>query len=201
MKNLLLGCVAMAALIGQAQAYTISQSSTLPGGPYTSPIPDSSTPDVFTDRTTSDPGVYKSPFEGTSAYGSLFTSIEGNGTATFNATGNQLSLIWGSPDTYNQLSFYSGANAGGDLLGTVTGSSINPANGTGFSYVTIGGLDTFGSFKLINNPGTNAFEVSTFNVSSVPLPAGLPMFGGALLCLGGLALLRRGRKAVAAAAV
>lgn len=199
MRNLLLGCVAMAALIGHAEALTITQTSTLPGGPYTSPVPDLSTPTVFTGLTMSEANVYRSPFEGTSAYGSLFTSVEGTGTATFNQTGNQLSLIWGSPDSYNQLTFYSGINGTGSTLGTVTGSAISPSNGTGFSYVTISGLSTFGSFKLINDPGTNAFEVSTFNVSSVPLPAGLPMFGGALLGLSALALRRRGRKVAAVA--
>ena len=194
MKTFFLSCVALTALIGQASATTIEQNSTLPSGPYTSPSATTFSGDVRFNLTGSEPGIYRSPFEGTSAQDTgLFTSIEGTGSATFNVSGDQFSLIWGSPDSYNQLAFYSGADGGGSLLDTITGSSINPANGTGFSAVTISGLGTFGSVKLINDPGSNAFEVSSFNVSSVPLPAGLPMFGGAILALGGLAMVRRGR--------
>ncbi len=172
----------------------------LPSGPYTSPFTTITTGDVRFDLTGSQQNVYRSPFEGTSAASTgLFTSIEGTGSATFNVSGNQLSLIWGSPDSYNQLAFYSGANGVG-LLGTVTGASINPGNGTGFSYVTIGGLGDFASVRLINDPGQNAFEVSSFNVSSVPLPAGLPLFGGAILALGGFAMVRRCRPAAGAKA-
>ena len=184
MRNLLLASVTLMGLASQVQAAVI-QSSTLPSAPYTSPVPTTFTGTVFTNLTTSLGGVYRSPFEGTSAPNSLFTSVEGDATATFNLSGNVLSLIWGSPDTYNQLKFFSGVNGGGTLLDTILGSTINPANGTGFSYVTVSGIGNFNSVVLDNVPNSNAFEVSTFAVSSVPLPASLPLFGGALLALAG----------------
>ena len=137
--------------------------------------------------------VYRSPFQGTGADGSLYTSIQGNGSATFNVAGTKLSLIWGSPDYYNNLAVYSGANGSGMLLETINGASILPANGSGFSFVTISENTKFGSVVLSNTPGINAFEVSTF-VSSVPLPASAPLFGAALLALGvaGYGMKRKG---------
>ena len=202
MRTLLLACVSLISLAGGANA-AVSQSSTLPGGPYTSPLTAFFTPTVLFNQHGSMGGVERSPFEGTgiSDADGAYTSIEGNGSATFNLSGNQLSLIWGSPDSYNNLSFYSGLNGLGTFLGTINGSSIAPANGTSFSFVTVSGLGNFGSFTLSNSPNINAFEVSTFNVSSVPLPAAFPLFGAALLGLGMLGFGAKRKAASSAAAL
>lgn len=99
-----------------------------------------------------------------------FTNAFGSGTGTF-------SFVWGTPDTYNSLSFVTNSGVksfDGSVLGGI-------ANGGGSYFATVSGLGDYSSTTFASNQ--NAFEFAA--VSAVPLPASAPMFGAALLALAG----------------
>jgi hypothetical protein len=166
---------------------------------------------------------YRDPFEnqnqshglgyGTLQYTSLFAGSTGSWTvAALGVAGgaaDHLSIIWGSPDPYNTLSFYSGTIGSGTLLGSFTGAdlAINHAQpAMGKDVVTF--ADTTGFFNYVVLTTTaNAFEFTNAEAScsicetppSTPLPAALPLFVGGLGTVGFFAR-RRKRKAAAAVA-
>ena len=110
------------------------------------------------------------------------------------ATG--LSLVWGSPDSYNEIQFYSL----GSLVASITGSSITGGIALGVDFVTlslIGGV--FDTVTFLSH-GQNAFEFANIRwspndlVPEVPLPAGMMLL---LSGLTGLGFLARRRSKVA----
>jgi hypothetical protein len=107
--------------------------------------------------------------------------------------------LWGSPDSYNSVTFYSGPGATG-LIGTVTGSALTPsAPDTGFNVVTFlatGG--TIGSVVFSDGTGQPAFEYADVGLSPTPLPAALPLYAAGIGVMGVLGW-RRKRKQLAAA--
>ena len=55
-----------------------------------------------------------------------YSSIEGGGSATYNVgVANTLSLLWGSPNSYNTLTFWSDENGTGTDLGSFFGHDRN----------------------------------------------------------------------------
>ncbi len=183
--------------------------------------------------------LYRSPFEnisfgtslngppyniGNSGYGitgwdSLpYSSVQGGGSATYStipgsnpAGANTLSILWGSPDSYNTLAFYNAS----DLLGTITGSP----NGTYETGILSGialEIQTYGHDQMTftDNGGlftsvvlsstTNAFEFADLSSSYVelsrtPLPSTWTMLIAGFIGLGFFAY--RGTTKASAAAV
>jgi hypothetical protein len=172
----------------------------------------------------SSPFNYRDPFEnqnGTAGpgYGTLqYTSLYAGATGTWTVAAlgvkgglaDQLSIIWGSPDPYNTLSFYSGTVGSGTLLGSFTGVDLaidhaQPAMGK--DVVTFSDSVGFFSYVVLTTT-SNAFEFTDLEAACTecgpapnptPLPAALPLFAGGLGTLGFFAR-RRKRKATAAAA-
>jgi hypothetical protein len=162
------------------------------------------------------PNQYRSPFEnigsaggtllsdggyGIGAWASLvYTSIQANGSATYNfGPANSLSILWGSPDSYNTLSFYSDPNGQGTLLFSITGSALNIQT---FGHDQVDFTMTGATFaSVVLSSTTNAFEYADLMDSpvSTPLPAALPLFAGGLGFIGLLGS-RRKRKNVSAIA-
>ena len=193
--------VALSALSAQAATVSIIGENTtvMPTTTFIMP-PASSVGNFIQSTTTTVPNVQKSPFEGTSSAGSAYSVVgsgSGFGSATYNMTGGTtaFTFLWGSPDTYNTLDFFSGANGTGSVLGTFTGASLALATlGSGFdvvSFMATGG--TIGSFRMTDT--TAAFEYA--GVSPIPLPPAAALFGTALL---GMMALRRKRRQQAVAA-
>jgi hypothetical protein len=166
---------------------------------------------------------YRDPFElqsgapgpgyGTLKYTSIFTG--GTGTWTVAALGvaggsaDHLSIIWGSPDSYNKLSFYSGPVGSGTLLDSFSGLNLaidhtKPVKG--HDIVTFATDVGFFNYVVLTTTA-NAFEFTNLEAActecapppSTPLPAALPLFVGGLGTLGFFAR-RRKRKAAAAVA-
>jgi PEP-CTERM motif len=129
-------------------------------------------------------------------------NIEG-GQVTFNGPGDALNIVWGSPNDNNPVatnivSFYSGANGTGSLIGQVLASDlysnfsdINNTQDPGFlvSFMT---PEKFGS--VVFTTGSSDFEFA-----AVPEPSTWAMLGIAFagLALSGYKRSRRDRLAPA----
>ena len=103
------------------------------------------------------------------------------GSATYNVNSSSFSFLWGSPDAYNQVEFFSGANGTGSSEGIFTGADLacfisGTCKDTGFDLVTfLASGGDIGSVVLTNST-LHAFE---FNVdpAATPLPSAIYLFG------------------------
>ena len=205
MRNALvvvLGVVGLSILSNAANAVTITQNAadfTTNPGLTTNLTPTSSI--LYSLQTNSVDGLYRSPFENFTpagsqgpGYGNQFASIQQDGSALYNFSNpqNALSLLWGSPDAYNSLAFYSGVGGTGSNLFTLTGGDLSIQT-FGHDQVQIAlGNQSFLSVLLTS--GGNAFEFANLqasNVAETPLPPALLLF--ASLGLVGLLTARRGK--------
>jgi len=106
------------------------------------------------------------------------------GTATYNVNSSSLTFLWGSPDPYNSVTLFSGANGTGTQLGTFTGSDLacfasGACKDGGFDLVTFTALGgDIGSIVLSNNT-TAAFEFN-LDPAATPLPSAIYLFGSVL---------------------
>jgi len=114
--------------------------------------------------------------------------------STIGTTLNYLGLYYGSIDTYNDLIFY---NTAGQVITTVTGASLisqfqgisgNQQNDSSNIYVNLlfSPGEQFASFAFSTTG--RAFEMDNvavgFNVSAIPEPTSLALFGLSLAALG-----------------
>lgn len=101
-----------------------------------------------------------------------------SGTATLNLGQKltNLSFYWGSIDTYNTVSFYSGANGGGTLLGSYTGAQVPGATANGAQGTTANNRRVFFDFggftaqSVVFNSTAIAFELDDVATAAVPEP-------------------------------
>jgi hypothetical protein len=149
-------------------------------------------------------GEYLSPFfalgagnyEETSYWNVAGSGGSGNMAQLIMGTvSDSLSLLWGSPDTYNFVTLINFVRGG---LTTSVSIGLNDLNqglvtpGGGAVYVTISGF-LFNKVEFFSS--SPAFEFS--NVSASPAPVPLPAAGLMLLiALGGLAALRQHKSVV-----
>lgn len=141
----------------------------------------------------------------------LYTSIQANGAGIWNYAGNTLQFLWGSPDSYNLIQFYSGANGTGTLLGSIIGTDLLQAT-TGLNHDWVTLLVTSGLFQSIklSSIGQNAFEFTSLTASCVgevcrgggpgdtPVPGAVFLMGSVLAGGAGFGAWRRRRNKVAA---
>lgn len=188
--QLLAAAAALSLAAGGAHAATlVSATTTIPTDVFTAP---SSTDGTVVTPTGSMTNEYASPFSDDT---SQYVAVQ-NGSATYNLSGNTLSLVFGSPDGYNLISFLNSSGTAFDFFQPGVDSGAGLSSGTNY-FVTIQATGTFSAVQF--SSGTPAFEFSNVAVSSVPLPASAPMFGAALLALGGLGYGMKRKKAAAAA--
>jgi len=158
-------------------------------------MPTSSTGTVVLE-TLSIPGITRSPFENFNAtpgpgYGSAYISINiGSALYSFNTPENTLSIFWGSPDSYNTLSFYASKDGTGTPLFSLTGSSLLIQT-FGHDLVNFQTLDGFFNSVVLSSTdysfefaNLTAYDPPTVNVAVTPLPAALPLFATGLGALG-----------------
>jgi hypothetical protein len=168
-------------------------------------------------------GTYRSPWENAATPGSgatgwnllQYSSVQANSSATYNFTATTvISLLWGSPDYFNTIAFYSGPGGTG-YLGSLSATALNPPTGIGdvvgsvpLLIQTVGhDLLTFkdvgGTIQsVVISTGNNAFEFAdllpTPNTQlDTPIPAAFPLFATGLGVMGLLA--RRRKRKIAAA--
>jgi hypothetical protein len=121
-------------------------------------------------------------------------------TISFGSTQSYLGFLWGSVDPSNTVTFYNGATE----IASYTGAQLNSSVGLAYypnpaSYVDFA-ADNAGSYfnKVVLSEAVTYFETNNYaTVSAVPLPAALPMFGAALMGLGGLGLKKKRAKTIA----
>ena len=154
---------------------------------------------------------YRSPYEDlsqtipsgfeTAAYSSVRS---GSVAYNFQGGANTLSILWGSPDSYNNLQFYDGESGTGNLLSTLsasgfgfTGSDLTPpaTGGLAHDLVTFTSTATFLSVVLSSTQAAFEYAGLTAALNDTPVPTPLPpallLFGSALV---GLAALGRRRR-------
>jgi hypothetical protein len=136
-----------------------------------------------------------------------------SGSVTFNLSGSALNVVWGSPNddnpwSTNYVSFYSGANGGGGLLGTMLASDLY-SNFSGINNTTDPGYmisfapGNFGSVVFGTGPSDFEFAVvgpSTFSVAGVPEPSTWAMMFLGFAGLGYAAFRRSSKTSVSALA-
>ena len=129
-------------------------------------------------------------------------NIEG-GQVTFNGPGNALTIVWGSPNdnnpaATNTVSFYTGANGTGSLIGQVLASDL---------YSNFSNIDNtqdpgfLVSFMTPAQYGSVVFTTgsSDFEFAAVPEPSTWAMLGIGFAGLAGLAGRKRARNRLAPA--
>jgi len=150
--------------------------------------------------------VAAAPWTPTGSDTASYLSASGNGgtaTITYAQSQQSFNLLWGSVDAANTLSFY---NASGTLVGTVTGTQVEPnASGaqdsTGSYYVDITNF-TGGSFtKVVASTNQPAFEFAPAVSQASPAPVnalGTTPLAALVLAIGAALLARRHRRNLAA---
>jgi hypothetical protein len=136
-----------------------------------------------------------------------------SGSVTFNLSGGALDVVWGSPNdddpsSSNYVSFYSGANGGGNLIGTVRAfdlysNFLGVNNTTDPGYMISFAPGQFGSVVFGTGPSDFEFAVvgpSPFSVAAVPEPSTWAMMFVGFAGLGYAAFRRSSRSSVSALA-
>lgn len=130
------------------------------------------------------PGADGTLAQTNAAYSVLDAGGGAQSDAIYNLNSSSFTLLWGSPDSYNEVEFFTGADAGGTLIAEFNGTDLTcyttTCTDTGFDLTTFtasGGL--IGSVELIDT-GTQAFEYGI----ETPLPAALLPFATGLVLIG-----------------
>jgi PEP-CTERM motif len=122
-------------------------------------------------------GLYATPYGDTTNYMAVLGG--GSEQIAYSSLKSSFGLYWGSVDTYNSLSFYSGDT----LVATITGADVDPpmnANGgqTDYAsngYVWITALPQFD--RVVAASGSNSFE---FDNVAAGVEAGFPTASAAV---------------------
>lgn len=134
--------------------------------------------------------VARTPWEGSIHENTgEYTAVQAFSSATYSFgpdnLQNSISLIWGSPDGFNDLVI---TLTGGGGTTTINGSEVQGPVAIGASEVLI----TDVVFEEITfTSGLNAFEFANLITTPIPLPAGALLMGTALA---GFGVMRRRRK-------
>lgn len=124
----------------------------------------------------------RSPYDGLAEVGvAVYHSVSAGAEAVFKFTQTQgaFAMMWGSPDSYNQLEFL----LGGVNVGSFTGLDVTPPGVAGLGFVDAVFTGLFDEVRM-RSIGSDAFEFTNIAASPVPLPAGLVLLGTALAGLG-----------------
>ena len=209
--------MALCGFIGGAHAttYGFSENAYVPVTNVNAPLyftvaPDAFTPTFVQNVSGSIGGVERSPYElnNNGEAGAFYSVLAPGGqplsaTATYNLAGATVfALLWGSPDTYNNVTFYNGPNAtGGQIGSSLAGSGLAcyPSTCTQLAWDVVTFTASGGNFGsvVLTDTGPAAFEfglrVGT-NQGETPLPAAFWLFGTVIAGTAGASRMRRRRR-------
>lgn len=186
MRNVILAALAATALATSAGAVTTISSVPGPDGAGQTILFNFNTPGSgntglsgnYNITTGTNAQIAAAPLGDTTPY--LVVPGRGTtGTATLNLGQSlkDLSFYWGSIDSYNTVSFFSGANGTGTALGSFTGSQVPGATADGAQGTTANNRRVFFNFNgamaqsVVFNSTSIAFEVDDVaTTSAVPEP-------------------------------
>jgi hypothetical protein len=178
-----------------ANAVTIAKTNVLPTVAIANATPDATTGTYFSNVTGTISGTRRTPWEGTAlAATGVYSSVSKGSSATFDFAKRQksFSLVWGSPDKWNDLQVK--LISGGATVTTINGFAIQPPAGVLAALVTVTDV-VFDRLTFVSTTN-NAFEFANLTTTPVPLPAaGWMLIAG----LGALGAVARKRKVAAAA--
>jgi len=127
--------------------------------------------------------------------GKKFTHVQASGSASYTGFGvvSAISLLWGTVDWYNSIEFWTDGVHTDTLTGTqaIVGYGFDSGKGAGTIEITA----DFAFDQLIFRSSGNAFEYANLQVSAVPLPAALPLYGAGIAVLGFMGWRRRQKAA------
>ena len=172
-------------------------------GPLTGPVPFGPAPvqvdpdpEAYGTFNGSVSGEYRSPYDGLDFSDATYFSVGSEttpSTAIFNISGTRLPFLWGSPDSYNTMTFFSDPAGGGDEIASLTGTDVddsgfvyNPDDGCssslGCGYANLDiAIDDGRRFESVKLSTTSAaFE----GAAAVPLPAAAWLFWSGLAGVG-----------------
>jgi hypothetical protein len=127
-----------------------------------------------------------------------YMTVQADGKATFTLAtpAHYFGFLWGSVDKFNKISFL---GLGDKLLATFTGADMPTSNGKsglgGSYYANFTTSEKI--LKVVLTSTCDAFEIDNVRVSTVPVPAALPLFGAALVGMGLVSRRRRKTSSVA----
>ena len=192
LKTVAVAFGALGLMISAASAATVSFTEMVNPEDFPSPVgslaPTAS--NNFETHTTSLFGSYTSPWKETAFDGSEYHAVRKNGSATFSGFGEvtEISFLWGSVDVENSIIF----NLVGGGTETVLGSDViisGAPDGERAIDVLITTASAFDSFQFISTD--DSFEYANLQVSVVPLPAALPLYGAGMAIIGFIGWRRR----------
>ncbi|MCG8493560.1 MAG: hypothetical protein MI743_18215 [Sneathiellales bacterium] len=192
LKTVAVAFGALGLMISAASAATVSFTNMAVPGDYPAPIPSlvATSSTNLEAHTTSSFGSYTSPWDGSPFAGSDYYAVRSGGSATFSGFGEttQISFLWGSVDTYNSIIFNLVGGGTEEVLGSDVIISGAPS-GDGAIDVLITTASAFDSFQFISTD--DSFEYANLQVSVVPLPAALPLYGAGMAIIGFIGWRRR----------
>lgn len=192
------------ALVSSANATTVfisSESTTMPTDNLM-PAADPGAVDEKNGETINQSGNALNPFNNTTSQYSVLNEGPASMTvplasAFYDAPGGAattFTIDWGSPDSYNTVTFFAGLDGTGGQIGTpFTGCSLvlNHCTSGGFDVVTFSTMGgTYGSVEL-SDTNQAAFEFA--DVALTPIPAALPLAAAGLGLLGFFSRRRKQR--------
>jgi hypothetical protein len=200
------GLLASIAFSQSASADTVDLNQSFTGNvaQYGAPTPSDPTTGLFEITSGSVPNSNLSPYAFNSNYTSVgvnwnYDALDAGGgpssTAIFNLVSTDtFTLLWGSPDTYNTVTLWSGPNGTGTQIATYNGGDLacysTSCKDTLYDLVTFTDVNEDIGSIVLNDSGQAAFE---FGLDPTPLPASLPLFASGLFLIGLLAWRRKSR--------
>jgi len=125
------------------------------------------------------------------------------GSATYDIGSSSVTVLWGSPDSYNEIVFLSVTGA---TLASIDGCGLSATgcSHSGYDLVTfsfspstvIGSIIVEDPGTLGSSPANQSFEYDVVT-SATPLPAALPLFAGGLGLMGLLGRRKKRKQQVA----
>lgn len=193
------GVIAVSVLFtASAQAATVTFNTDVPAADMFVPAATSTTGTVYEGATGSVGGVRRSPWDtitGMEDTGT-YTSVSGDSSAIYELTSaiNSFEFMWGSVDNYNIIEFYFDGGWVDRLMGDDTQLDSAP-RGVEWINALVSSDMLFDEVRFVS--GGNAFEYANVQLSVVPLPAALPLYGAGIAVLGFMGWRKRRKAATA----